>query len=467
MPGGPIRRGAPEDAAPRSSAFPRAARGGSARRGAALAWSVAIVCLLGAGACADREEPRARPDVLLVVLDTTRADDWSHLDPERGTTPNIEALSRAAYRFTDAWSLYPETVPSHVSLFTGREVEAAGEAGAGFVASSLFTILERSGYRTYAFSGNKNLSRETIDALRSVGSTSEELHTRTDPSVVDRLLERYGEYVASPMALPPAERRAYLRHRRVMMGNADAVNAAALEAMGRHARETPDAPFLLFLNYNDAHDPYFPEPPFDRRFASPGASDFNGNLWSGAQREAPPARGGMRLSMSAAGLSDADIRRARDLHRGELAYADDRLGTLLAALERMGLLEHAVVVLTADHGELFGEHGRMAHGGEACDELLRVPLVMGFPDPQLPGGIVEARVDLRDVKPTLLAYLGIPDATSSGRSLLPLLRDGEVLAPAAPFERATGTVAPNLIEGQDPETRENLRRRLRALGYIE
>jgi hypothetical protein len=65
-----------------------------------------------------------------------------------------------------------------------------------------------------------------------------------------------------------------------MMGNADAVNAAALEAMRRHAREAGDEPFFLFLNYNDAHDPYFPEPPFDRRFQSDGASDFNGNLWS-------------------------------------------------------------------------------------------------------------------------------------------------------------------------------------------
>jgi arylsulfatase A-like enzyme len=175
----------------------------------------------------------------------------------------------------------------------------------------------------------------------------------------------------------------------------------------------------------------------------------------------------MRLSLSAEGLTEADIRRARDLHLGELAYADDRLGALVGELAGLGRLDHAVVVVTSDHGELFGEHGRMAHGGHAYDELLRVPLVMVFPEAELPGGVVEERVDLRDVKPTLLDYLGIHDTTSRGRSLLPHLRDGEVLPPLAPFERADRRAAPNLIEGQDPETRENLRRRLRALGYIE
>jgi arylsulfatase A-like enzyme len=438
-------------------------RSGFVRPGLILGFSLPLLMVSG---CRTRELLPRKPNVLLVVFDTTRADDWSYLDDVRPTTPTLDAIAERGYRFSNSWSLYTWTVPSHVSLFTGREVEASA-AGAEFIGSSLFTVLGRNGYRTYAFSGNDNLRRETIDALRPVEVSSEHFHSRTDPEEIDRLLGHYREYVLSPMLLPEARRRAYLRNRRVMMGSAAAVDAEALGAMRAHASAHVGEPFFLFLNYNDAHDPYFPPPPFDERFTSDGSSDFNGNLWSRTQREPPPPLDGMLLSMTARGLSEADIERARALHLGEVAYADARFGELLAELEKMGLLENTVVVLTSDHGELFGEHGRMAHGGRAHDELLRVPLVIAFPDADLSGGRVDERVDLRDVKPTLLDYLGIADASSRGRSLMPHLRYGEALPPPALFEPAADDPTGNLIEGQDPATREQLLDSLRALGYVE
>jgi arylsulfatase A-like enzyme len=234
--------------------------------------------------------------------------------------------------------------------------------------------------------------------------------------------------------------------------------------MREHSERHSERPFFLFLNYNDAHDPYFPEETFARRFVTSRESDFNGNLSDVAQRGENVRQRKGWLAMTAAGLSDDDIGRARELHLAELAYADDGFGELLADLEELSLMEETLVVCLSDHGELFGEHGRMSHGGRPVDELLHVPLVMVFPDGKLRGRTVDARVDLRDVKPTVLDYLGIEDATSRGRSLLPLLRGQTALPPPEPYEYGPGGGS---IKGQDPETQRALRRRLRALGYLE
>ncbi len=133
-----------------------------------------------------------------------------------------------------------------------------------------------------------------------------------------------------------------------------------------------------------------------------------------------------------------------------------------------------IIVGTSDHGEAFGEGGRMAHGGWGGDEvleaLLHVPLFMYFPDPAIAPTTIEQRVDLRDIKPTILDFIGISDDSSRGRSLLPLIHgDVDVLPQAAirPQDEAPETIGINLIGGQDEETSESLEEELKALGYIE
>ena len=159
------------------------------------------------------------------------------------------------------------------------------------------------------------------------------------------------------------------------------------------------------------------------------------------------------------------------LHLGEVAFASDRFGRLLGELRALGLLESAVIVCTSDHGELFGVDGRMCHGGEPHEELLHVPLLMRFPDAELSAGTFEQRVDLRDVKPTLLGYLGIDDETSTGRSLLPLIRGETSELPAAepwrPLLPRLGDLEEQVLPGQDPAQTERLVDELRALGYID
>ena len=187
----------------------------------------------------------------------------------------------------------------------------------------------------------------------------------------------------------------------------------------------------------------------------------------GPELEALTFRG---LSRSSKGLAAGDVLRARNLHLAELAYADHQFGVLLDQLALLSLMESTLIIGVADHGELFGEHGRMSHSGKRVDELVHVPLFIRFPDDAgaPSGSIIDVRVDLRDVKPTLLDYLGIDDDSSRGRSLLPLIRhEVSELPPAAATPGRRGDDGDNLIECQDPETNERLKARLRELGYIE
>ncbi len=458
----------------------RAVRRGRAR---ALAACGLIAASFSFFACDSSTPVRAsRPhNVILVVFDTTRFDDWSYLSPERRVTPVLDAIGAQGVRFSNAWSLYSVTVPSHVSLFTGRaaafEAQAAPDSNTDgpevdYVGASLFTILRDHGYRTYAFAGNDNISVKQIEALAAVDASL--VRRDGDEAREDwhAILELYDERESSlRTAAQWHERR---RSRRIIVHDAGYVNAEALAAMEEHARLHADRPYLLFLNYNDAHDPYFPKRPWNERFPSPQESAFNGNLWNPDQREPRLKMTGLNLSMTSEGLSAADIERARALHLGELAYADAQFGALLEQLSAQGLMQDTIIIAAADHGEAFGEEGRMAHsglGGAALQEaLLHVPLLMRFPE-DVPGArVVDARVDLRDVKPTLLAYLGIADETSRGRNLLPLLRgEAAELAPPAPRpqDRAPQHVGDNLIHGQGADMRETLEAELRELGYID
>jgi arylsulfatase A-like enzyme len=438
------------------------------------------VAWVGAG-CRPREAVQRRPHILVVVFDTTRADDWSYATPEGSLTPTLDGLAKRGFRFTNARSLYTWTIPSHVTLFTGhaaappleyplRELAPAIDPKLEDERSSIVTLLGQNGYRTYAFSGNGNVSAESLPALRSVQVTSEAFD---DPEEdwVQELLVRYDAFFEEPERLSNEAREEFDYWKVDVTRNAERVTTMALEAVEGHARKHAGEPSFLFVNYNDAHAPYFPWAPWDERVVSAGASDFNGNTRDPAQRHVPVAVRGSELGQSAEGLTPADIRRARDLHLGELAYADHWLGELLEGLERLGVLDSTLIVTTADHGELFGEHGLMSHAHpEGYEELLQVSLTLVLPEARddftAEPHSIDALVDLRDVKPTLLDYLGIADDSSTGRSLLPLLRDASAHLRAPTWE-PTDNGGLELLETMDPVARHELARRLKALGYID
>jgi len=179
-------------------------------------------------------------------------------------------------------------------------------------------------------------------------------------------------------------------------------------------------PFFSYLHFLDVHWPYDPPGPFRDVFEPPATDiDFATPAWRVLKR---------RIRDGAIRLSGSDREAMVDLYDGELRFTDDQIGRIVEALRGRGLLDRTLVVLLADHGEEFLEHGKIGHGNSLYDELLRVPLLMRFPDGRHGGARVATPVSLVDVLPTLAAFSGIdPPAAVSGRSLLPILR-GEAAA---------------------------------------
>ena len=305
---------------------------------------------VGLSGCSD--EPSSRPNLLLLTVDTLRAD---HLEPygaQAPISPNVAALARDSVLFEDAWSSSSWTLPALASLMTGRHTTGHGcwnfRSRLGFEHDTLAERLTAVGYDTAAvvshvFLAHKyGLSQGFVDYDDELILSREKSHEAiTSQEVSDRGI-------------------AYLQHK-------------AAAADGR--------PWFLWLHYFDPHYRY-----------------------RAHEREA-------------AVFGDEDD---HALYRGEIAFTDRHMGRVLDALERLRLADDSIVVLTADHGEEWLDHGGLQHGHTLYRELVRVPLLVRAPG--LAPRRAEERVSLIDLAPTLLDLLGVdPLAESPGRSLLPAL----------------------------------------------
>lgn len=324
-----------------------------------------------------RPPPRNRPNVVVISLDTLRADALSCLGYHRETTPWMEKFfGRDGVRFHTASAPCTWTLPSHASLFLSQYVARHGVTrdihSLTPSSETLAELLSRQGYETAAF--------------------------------VDRgfLHHQYG------------------LHQGFHLYNQKGGGFAQLlpECLDFLKARDRTAPLFLFLHTFDIHDPYMPPHPYRERFLfgdmAPSRQDFvvpNADTLHNANR------GLIELTRS-----DRDY--ARALYDGGVAYVDDLLGDFFETIEQRRLLENTVVILLSDHGEGFGEHGFWAHGWTLYEEMTRVPLLIRFPEKQFAGTEVEERVNLVDVAPTILEILDLSTPTHwQGDSLMPLIRD--------------------------------------------
>jgi arylsulfatase A-like enzyme len=332
------------------------------KRWSGLAAAVALALL--AQGCG---EPR-RPNALLVVIDTLRADFLPPYGGASETAPALAALARDGVVFERAVAPSSWTKTSMASLFTGRDPLEHGVLEVpGRLPGDLATLpqaLWDAGYRTLGLNTNPWLRPQFG---------------------FDRGFERY-ETASMATAHEAAERA-----------------LALLEPPS-------DRPTFLFVHFFDPHAPYAParayfsEPPV----ALPGhgtlSDDDLSRRWLRRDLDAPEAEA-----------------RVRALYRAEIRQTDAGVAALLDGLRAKGFLDDAVVAVTADHGEAFREHGRTMHGADLYPEVLHVPLLFHAPG-RLPAGVrIPERIGTVDVAPTLLALLGIASPASfSGRPLLPM-----------------------------------------------
>jgi arylsulfatase A-like enzyme len=304
-------------------------------------------------ACAPDDVGAPARNLILISIDTLRADRLGAYGYERATSPALDALARRGTRFDVAVAESSWTLPSHVSLFTGLEPYVHGvNLPTLRVAADvpvLPEILRQHGFRTLAVTGGAFLSR------------------------------RYG-FERGFEFFPDAELRF----------------GAALEVVERRlASIGSDERFFAFIHTYDVHCPYEPGAAYSERFHTPGA-------------EAVESRGRCGNShFNALALSRGQAAHLSDLYDAGIREADDRLGGFLERLDRAGRLDDTLVVVVSDHGEEFLEHGRIGHQATVYIEALRIPWIMAGPG--VDAAVVSEEVGLADVLPTLLALLGIDD----------------------------------------------------------
>jgi arylsulfatase A-like enzyme len=176
----------------------------------------------------------------------------------------------------------------------------------------------------------------------------------------------------------------------------------------------PEVPLFVYLQYMEPHTPYDPIAQYRSQFTR----SHEGVDETTAMGKLVSTLGGTKR------LSPAEIDLLASLYDGEVASVDGELRMLFADLQKTGFLDNAVIVITADHGEEFGEHGVMLHGFTLYNTALRVPLIVVAPG-TVPGRVVQEDVSLLDVAPTILELVGAPPAAPfEGRSLVPWMTEG-------------------------------------------
>jgi len=360
-----------------------------------------LAALLAASSCGAPEPaaPPARPNLLLLSIDTLRADHLGCYGYSRDTSPVIDRLAAQSLRFADAHAPTPWTLPSHAALLTGRHPLELGILDkSGALPDGVQTVAEplrASGYQTAAFvdSGPRGL----VGAKRGF----------------DRGFERYVH----------TQDGSEERFRYDMRHTVDA-------GVAWLAERDPQRPFFLFLHTKSVHSsadgqtresdaPYDKPEPYRTRFLPPGGPRFS---W----RPDPPADVGwlrqanLRLAAGEVDKSAFSRERIDELiafYDGGIYYVDEQIGRLLGELERLGVRDDTIVVLVSDHGEAFLEHRFFLHQ-ELYHPLVHVPLIVHDPREQRAGSVART-VYLEDVAPTLLELAGLPQLEGvSGRSLL-------------------------------------------------
>ncbi len=306
-------------------------------------------------------------NIVLIIVDTLRADHVGCYGGARYSTPNIDALASQGARFGTVVTSAPVTAPSVASVLTSTAPPFHGvrDNEKFRLSESLPNIaaaLHDAGYSTAAF-----VASAVLDGGAGFAAGFDHYDDEMDPV-----------YRAYDLSYAPQAEELRGTQRR-----AKEVTAVALDWLREHGRK---GPFMCLVHYFDPHDPYDPPP----RFAH---------------------------------------QRTKSPYDGEISYADSQIGLLLDGLKEMGLDRNTLVVLTADHGEGLGEHSERTHGFLLCDSTVLVPLIFRMSGTIAPGSTFSRQVRTIDVAPTILDLVGLAaPSTMQGLSMAPALRGEEELA---------------------------------------
>jgi len=409
------------------------------------------------------------PHVILIVLDTVRADHLS-IYGHPGVTKNLQEFSRDALVFENFVATSSWTIPSHASLFTGLYPSEHGSYGNldpkrkdpwGFplpfpLSDEFMTLAEifrENGYKTSAIVSNSLVLEpmfkldqgfQSIDCSRSIGAIYQQYPFRPILHTFCCITNIYPKYTL------------YYR-------TAEDITKESIRLL----KNSLPSPIFLFINYLDAHGPYLPPRPFAGYYLNKSFPHF------------------YRLKLYILGLIGRLDKESRDLFQlsqydGEIAYLDNQLGKLFSQSKKMEMYESSLIIITSDHGELFGEHGIYWHKSLMYEGVVKIPLIIKFPFSKRMGRYKEIAT-LSDLYPTILSICGLPipdgiSGKSFGNSSSPIvsefynygigkhqiLYDGQYKYMKCEYQREAELY--NLDE--DPKEKENLAERLPSIVAI-
>jgi len=389
----------------------RVAAPGVRRRPATLLALVAIpAATLAFGGSLSRAAHRRLPgprtkvtapaaDVILIVLDTVRADRTSVYGHDRPTTPNLEDLARTATVYARAQTAGTWTLPGHASMFTGLQVSEHGadhrpDGRTDRLSPRALTLAEElrdAGWRTACVAANADMFVEGF------GLTQGFEYKWAEAGVT--------RHLAVPWIAGTLTHALFGQHARTRLGPLERDSFAPAREIDRVALDWLDRteatrPRLLFLNYMEAHGQLRREPC--------GAPAFGAER-SFLETDVP------NYAAVMAGREDPDpdaVRKVRDWYDSELACLDHHLGELFAALRARGLFDESLIVVTADHGQMLGENRSFHHRSEVWEGLVHVPLIV-----KAPGQTEAARCEVP--QPTLDLFAAIPQLAAGTTALAP------------------------------------------------
>jgi arylsulfatase A-like enzyme len=335
----------------------------------ALIGGLLALAMIGLAGC--RRPPCEGMNVVLVVIDTLRADHLGCYGYDRDTSPRIDAVAEESILFERAEAAASWTLASTATILTGLYPFAHGLVWTTHPLSpDAITLPERlqaAGYATYGYSANNIVSRL---------------------SGFDQGFDRFvtGKWP-----------------------HAGEVNAAILPWIEEAA--SGERPFFLYVHYLDPHDPYDDPAGYYALFGGrpDRGKEFNGD-----------AELKRLIAGQPSGLSNDDVANLVARYDGEIRFVDEKVGELIDFLRSKGLFDRTLVLLTSDHGEQFLEHGWVKHGATLYEEETHVPFLIRVPGE--PKRRIAGRVDGADVTPTILDLLGVPpgrDVAMEGVSLYP------------------------------------------------
>ncbi len=350
-----------------------------------------------------------KPNVILITIDTLRADHLGCYGNPTMITPSMDSLAAGGATFSKVTAQVPLTLPSHTSILTSTYPPIHGvRDNARYRFSddlpTLAEILRDNGYLTAAF-----VSAFVLDSRFGLDRGFEVYDDR-----IQNQAYFYFSSASPPFAIAVAFKVLGLAPEHKPERKADKTTGAVIEWLEQHAGNR----FFLWIHYFDPHGPLNPPPPYDTLYLPDGADpvEFRAN----AERYAS-----LLGQIDSRMLTCEEIEGIQSLYEGEITFTDHHVGLLLERLQNLGIADRTLLVLTADHGQSISEHDYIGHSMELYREIMRIPLILNYPGRIPAGTTVDHAVQSIDIMPTILDLLGIePPGTCRGISLLPMTSAG-------------------------------------------